>query len=307
MFASELAYHVVRPRPEAVGQHLLYLDASHGAESIIGQTASTLLEKLVELEPDLEVRHLRLWDETLRQRMDYRLEHVQAKMAMLKGTASSEQVASFVSLEEMALELATARGLVIAAPMWNYGVPYVVKQYFDCVLHPGLSFKEMEQGPVGLLGNGRPLLILTSAGGAAAKDHLTPWLLDVASMVGFDNAKVVSARSVASRDRAELLSELKVEVCKVAGHLLRRSVLPGLGDMEADCSHEELLAFLSGPCVGLSTDALESLELIQLDGSKFLAAQSSDWEDEELGLSEADISILLRLQEAFRTHFDVQR
>lgn len=35
---------------------------------------------------------------------------VQAKMAMLKGTASSEQVASFVSLEEMALELATARG-----------------------------------------------------------------------------------------------------------------------------------------------------------------------------------------------------
>ena len=24
----------------------------------------------------------------------------------------------------------------------------------------------------------RPLLILTSAGGAAAKDHLTPWLLD---------------------------------------------------------------------------------------------------------------------------------
>ena len=31
-------------------------------------------------------------------------------MAMLKGTASPEQVASFVSLEEMALELATARG-----------------------------------------------------------------------------------------------------------------------------------------------------------------------------------------------------
>lgn len=266
---------------------------------MIGQAAAALLEKLKESEPDLEVRHVRLWDETLQ--MDYRLEHVRAKMAMLAGQASAEEVSSFGHLERLCAELACARGLIVSAPMWNYGVPYVVKQYFDCVLHPGLTFRETP-GPEGLLGNGRPLLLLTSAGGAAGKDHLTPWLLDVASMAGFDNAKVVSAVSVVSRARAEVLAEMKLEVEKVAGHLLRQGPFCDLGELEADCSHEDLMAWLKRPRVGLSADALHTLESIRVDGQMFLSAQTSDWEDEEVDLAEADVAILVRLQAAFKAH-----
>eukprot|EP00435_Cladocopium_sp_Y103_P048418 s816_g14.t1 len=187
--------------------------------------------------------------------------------------------------------------------MWNYGVPYVAKQYFDCVLHPGLTFRETPDGPEGLLGNGRPLLLLTSAGGAAGKDHLTPWLLDVASMAGFDNAKVVSAVSVVSRPRAEVLAELKLEVQKVAGHLLRQGPCCE-AELEADCSHEDLMAWLKRPRVGLSADALQTLEAIRVDGQMFLSAQTSDWEDEEVDMAEADVAILARLQAAFKAHVD---
>ncbi|CAL1156540.1 unnamed protein product [Cladocopium goreaui] len=67
------------------------------------QAAAALLEKLKESEPDLEVRHVRLWDETLQ--MDYRLEHVRAKMAMLAGQASAEEVSSFGHLERLCAEL----------------------------------------------------------------------------------------------------------------------------------------------------------------------------------------------------------
>ena len=76
----------------------------------------------------------------------------------------------------------------------------VMKQYFDCVLHPGLcvfllqqlkpttasaahmppglTFTETSSGPTGLLGGGRPVVLLTSSGGVASKDYVTPWLLE---------------------------------------------------------------------------------------------------------------------------------
>eukprot|EP00971_Amphidinium_carterae_P170268 3373510-Amphidinium_carterae.1 len=37
-------------------------------------------------------------------------------------------------------------------------VPYVLKQYFDCILHPGLTFKETASGPRGLLSQGLQLI-----------------------------------------------------------------------------------------------------------------------------------------------------
>ncbi|CAK9101836.1 unnamed protein product [Durusdinium trenchii] len=121
MFSSQLAYHAYEP--QVVGEHILHVDASHGPESIIGLGAVALFEAL-QLHPEVEVRHLRLWDESVRQRMDYRLEHVRAKMAMLSASASATQRESFAAVEALAAEIATARGLVVSAPMWNYGAPY---------------------------------------------------------------------------------------------------------------------------------------------------------------------------------------
>ncbi|CAJ1354081.1 unnamed protein product, partial [Effrenium voratum] len=181
-----------------LGRHLLHVDASHGSESVIGQGALALFTEFAKLRPEVEVRHLRLWeDEELRARMEYSLRHVRAKMARMSQRGSEEDVQCFANIELLAAEIATARGLVISAPMWNYGVPWVLKQYFDAVLHPGLSFQEAEGGCRGLLGGGRPLVLLTSAGGGAQKGHLTPWVLDVGAMLGFDEPKVVAVAHLA--------------------------------------------------------------------------------------------------------------
>lgn len=300
MFSSQLAYHAYEP--QVVGEHILHVDASHGPESIIGLGAVALFEAL-QLHPEVEVRHLRLWDESVRQRMDYRLEHVRAKMAMLSASASATQRESFAAVEALAAEIATARGLVVSAPMWNYGAPYVVKQYFDSVAHPGLTFKETSEGPIGLLGSGRPFLILTSSGGSATKDHLTPWLLDIAAMLGFDNARIVSAASLSSRERSEVSDSFKRQAAAAAEHFVKRKMAPkgDLGELEADCGHEELLFWLEKQ--GLSSEALESLALIQLSGEMLLAAKPADWHDEELGLPQADINLLQHLQAVFKAHF----
>jgi len=302
MFAAELSY--TSQEATHVGRHVLHLDASHGEQSVIGCGASALFAHLAKLYPEVEVQHVRLWEEATRKEMEYNLEHVNAKMAMLAGSGSEETMQQFAGIEVLAKQLATARGLVVSAPMWNFAVPYVVKQYFDCVLHPGLTFKEVSAGPSGLLGGGRPVVLLTSSGGAAAKDYLTPWILDVAAMAGFDRPKVVSATGLVSRDRATAIEVFRNQAEAATEHLsleprTDRSTKSLDEEISSACGYEELRSWLEGTG-GLSSDCLDSLEAARVSSELFLSASDHDWRDEELGLEEADIARLQELQKLFR-------
>ena len=50
-----------------------------------------------------------------------------------------------------AYTFAQADKYVIAAPLWNLGVPSILKAYFDYVTVKDISFKYTAEGPVGLL------------------------------------------------------------------------------------------------------------------------------------------------------------
>merc|ERR1712083_808568 len=47
---------------------------------------------------------------------------------------------------------------------------------------------------------------------------------------------------------------------------------------------------------GLSADAIESIEAMNIDGSLWLTASEEDWQSEELGLEDADIARVMELQ-----------
>jgi len=61
-------------------------------------------------------------------------------------------------------ELKDADTLVLAAPMYNFGIPASLKQWIDAICRAGVSFKYTEQGPVGLLGIKRAFIITASGG-----------------------------------------------------------------------------------------------------------------------------------------------
>ena len=49
----------------------------------------------------------------------------------------------------MAEELNSSPLLVISTPMWNFSFPYVLKQYVDIAVQPGINFLERPAlGPV---------------------------------------------------------------------------------------------------------------------------------------------------------------
>eukprot|EP00747_Dinoflagellata_sp_TGD_P042489 gnl/TRDRNA2_/TRDRNA2_142107_c1_seq1.p1 gnl/TRDRNA2_/TRDRNA2_142107_c1~~gnl/TRDRNA2_/TRDRNA2_142107_c1_seq1.p1 ORF type:complete len:339 (-),score=71.03 gnl/TRDRNA2_/TRDRNA2_142107_c1_seq1:99-1115(-) len=306
MFSAELTFRTVKFDEAAIRsrpRRLLHVDASHGPTSVCAHGASAFLAEFGRLRPDLEVEHLHLWEEGTRGRIEYNLEHVRSKMAALAGTAGDADVERFAKIEELALQAASAWGLLISAPMWNYGVPHVLKQYFDCILHPGLTFRETSSGPKGLLGDGRPLVIVTSAGGTAAKDHLTPWVIDVASMMGFDASTVVSAKSVAHGDRQAALDRIASDAEASARYVHSLASSTAIGEVaegdedgvDPEWSCEEVLAWLRQKG-GISEDGLESLEAMKVDGSLWHQASKDDWQSEELGLEDGDVDRLVELQ-----------
>lgn len=312
MFSSELSYHSARLKDVAfrAGQHVLHLDASHGPTSVVSHGAQAFFAEMQKFRPDLEVRHLRLWEDDMRPKLEYNLSHVRSKFAMLEGTATAEDIERFADIEDLAASVASAESLVVSVPMWNYGVPWVLKQYFDCVLHPGLSFQETSSGPKGLLGGGKALVIIASSGGNPSKDHLRPWLADVAAMMGFDTVHSIAAAGISHSSREEAMQSLSKEAERVARAISVPSEagVPGSTDATApsndnddeektvgEWSDRELLKWLKAQG-GLSDDAIESIEAMKIDGSLWLSASEEDWQSDELGLDDADIALLVSLQ-----------
>jgi FMN-dependent NADH-azoreductase len=53
---------------------------------------------------------------------------------------------------------------VFAAPLWNKGIPAILKAYFDYICVANVTFKYTEKGPVGLCNNKKAINITTRGG-----------------------------------------------------------------------------------------------------------------------------------------------
>ncbi len=98
---------------------------------------------------------------------------VDGPVALAKGSvAAGSQLAAtqqraWDAITPWAREFLAADEVAIAAPMWNFGLPYPVKHYLDVIVQPGLLFRYTAQGPQGLCA-GKPLTLVTTRGNAYA-------------------------------------------------------------------------------------------------------------------------------------------
>lgn len=107
-------------------------------------------------------------------------------------------------------EVQTADTIVIALPIYNFGVPSSLKAWVDMIARAGITFKYTETGPVGLLDGKRVIFAIASGGTEVDSpiDFATPWLRHVMGFVGITDVQMVrSDRQMvdaeASRTRAE--------------------------------------------------------------------------------------------------------
>ena len=76
------------------------------------------------------------------------------------------EAAIWARLHELAQPLLAADRLLISAPMWNFGLPYRLKHYIDCITQPNLTYRgSPAEGFEGLV-PGKPATLILSRGGS---------------------------------------------------------------------------------------------------------------------------------------------
>ena len=96
-------------------------------------------------------------------------------------------------------ELRRADVIVIGLPMYNFGVPSMLKAYFDHVARAGVTFRYTENGPVGLL-TGKKAYVFAARGGHYAgtpSDTQTGYVRQFLAFLGIDDVEFVYAEGLA--------------------------------------------------------------------------------------------------------------
>ena len=111
--------------------------------------------------------------------------------------------------------------------MWNFNIPYRLKQYIDIILQPNYLFKYTASGPEGLVKN-KKMFVITSRGGDYSTDSFRkydlqePYIRTVFSFAGitditFINTQPMDAMGLEIRNQkieeAKILAKNTAKAC----------------------------------------------------------------------------------------------
>ncbi|MEM6619821.1 MAG: NAD(P)H-dependent oxidoreductase [Pseudomonadota bacterium] len=146
------------------------------------------------------------------------------------ATRSAEAKAQLALSDELIGELRAADTVVLGVPMWNFGVPAVLKAWIDLVVRNGQTFEYTANGPRGLL-SGKSAVVVIATGGVplgAPVDHTSGHVRTVLKVLGIEDITVIEAdllvansdtvipRAQAAIDALELRHELARPVQETA-------------------------------------------------------------------------------------------
>jgi FMN-dependent NADH-azoreductase len=127
-------------------------------------------------------------------------------------------------------EVRAADTVVIGAPMYNFGVSTALRAWFDHILRAGETFSYSSDGPRGLLGGKRVIVVesrggLYSEGPAAAIDFQEPYLRHLLAFVGLTDVTFIHAEKIGygPEARAAALDGARRQIESIAGAALPRA------------------------------------------------------------------------------------
>jgi len=116
---------------------LLYIQASpRGQRSHSVTVTDAFIDAYEKKHPDDEVEILNVFDESL---PNFDELTVQAKYTILHGKSHSQiEQDLWKNIEKVIEQFTSVDKYVLATPMWNFGIPYRLKQYIDILFSPAI-------------------------------------------------------------------------------------------------------------------------------------------------------------------------
>jgi FMN-dependent NADH-azoreductase len=163
---------------------LLYIEASPRKErSASIEVSRAFLETYQTTHPDDEIETLDIWAVDL---PSFNGEALAAKYAGLNVVPlTQEQTAVWNEIRRLAAPFLVADKLLLAVPLWNFGIPYRLKQLIDLISQKDILFSFDGNGLQGLLKARKALVVYargldylskTSSTPAAAYDFQKPYM-----------------------------------------------------------------------------------------------------------------------------------
>jgi FMN-dependent NADH-azoreductase len=174
---------------------LIVTSSANGASAVSTMLAEAYAAQLAEAHPDVEIV-----------RRDVGASPVphltEATVAAIKGIPESEaELAARALSDALVAEVAEADLIVIASPMYNFGMSSTLKAWFDHVLRAGVTFRYGENGPEGLM-TGKQAVVIESRGGlysegpGAALDGQEAHIRTLLGFIGIDDVTIVRAEKL---------------------------------------------------------------------------------------------------------------
>jgi FMN-dependent NADH-azoreductase len=122
--------------------------------------------------------------------------------------------------DQAVAELLDADLIVIGTPLWNFGIPSVLKAWIDHIARAGITFKYNEAGAEGLI-KGKVVYIALASGGIYSSgprqgyDYASTYLKGVLGFLGMTDLKIFRVEGVAYPGQAEIALQKGLESIEV--------------------------------------------------------------------------------------------
>ncbi len=174
---------------------LIYVEASPRKErSASRMVALAFAEAYRAGHPEDDVETLDLWSLDL---PEFDGATIDAKYRIMHGEEHTPaEAAAWRRVVEVFEQFAAGDKYLFSLPMWNFGIPYKLKQFIDVITQPGLAFSVGPDGYEGLLRD-RPAVVVYARGGRysdpeqKALDHQRSYMELFLGFIGFTDVRPV--------------------------------------------------------------------------------------------------------------------
>ncbi len=196
---------------------LLHIIASpRGLLSRTLALSRAFFDELISRYPGLIIDELNVFTENLPEIVE---ETVEGKYILLGGKPIPPELNNqWKQIEAFINRFMVADTIVLSTPMWNFGMPYKLKQLFDGIIQPRYLFRYTADGVEGMA-KGKKVFVFSSRGGdyssgspAAAMDHLEPHLRTIFRFIGITDLTFLNAQPMDAVSEEQSKSNLLVAI-----------------------------------------------------------------------------------------------
>ena len=199
--------------------------------SVSLQVFNHFLKAYIELIPDSEaIEQINLYSDEVPM-IDKTVLSAWEKQRKEQDLTSQEQKVT-ERMSEILNQFKSANTYIIVLPLHNFNIPSKLKDYMDNILIARETFKYTENGSVGLLNDGRRMLVIQASGSIYTNndwytevDYSQKYLKSMFNFLGIEDYQIIRAQGTALLEPNEVLQKAYKEAEEAASRLAPKLIL----------------------------------------------------------------------------------